>query len=470
MSETHRYSIRPLRGRSLIVLLLCLSSGVAALHAGGQADSVARALLTNGLRENHAYALLKELTEVAGHRLSGSDGAARAVEVTQQMMRRLGFENVRVESLMVPRWVRGSIEEAVVLNGRGKAVRRLHACALGGSVATPPAGLSGELLEVLSMDELHKAGDRVRGRIVFFNRPMDPTEFHTFAGYGGAVGQRAGGAIEAAQLGAVAVLVRSVTLALDDVPHTGSVNYQTDVPRIPAMAVSTLDANMLSGMMTSGKSPRVRMRLACRTLPDAPSANVLGELRGSELPNEIVVVGGHLDSWDVGEGAHDDGAGCVQAIEALRLLKELGVRPKRTIRAVMFMNEENGSRGGKAYAAAAARSTERHRAAIEADRGGFTPRGYSVQGDSATLEHVRAWRPLFALLGADTFIAGHSGVDVSPLMEHGAVGFGLLVDFHRYFDYHHSANDILANVHPRELELGAIANALLCYLIAEEGL
>jgi Zn-dependent M28 family amino/carboxypeptidase len=247
-------------------------------------------------------------------------------------------------------------------------------------------------------------------------------------------------------------------------------SYVDSVARIPAVAIGIRDADLLSAAAARDPRVRVTMRLSCETLPDAPSANVMGELRGSEHPDEVIVIGGHLDCWDKGVGAHDDGSGCVQAIEALRLLKELGITPKRTIRAVMFMNEENGSRGGPAYAKDPHRSAERHIAAMEADRGGFTPRGFAVQADSSTVERVKRWASVLDLVGAGQISAGHAGVDVSPIVNAGAAGFGLVVDHHRYFDFHHSANDTLQAVHPRELELGAIAGALLVYLLSEEGL
>ncbi len=426
-------------------------------------------LLRAGLNGNSAYALLAELTTACGPRLSGSPGAARAVDLTAAMMRRYGFVNVRAESLMVPHWVRGPVEDAQLLDGRGRR-RALAVAALGGSVATPRTGITAGVIEVRSFDELRAAGPRAAGKIVFFNRPMDPTTFNTFGGYGGAVDQRASGAIEAARVGAVGVIVRSVTLAHDNVPHTGSMSYADSIVKIPAVAIGIRDAELLSTTVARDPRARVRIRLSCQTLPDAPSANVLGELVGSERPDEVIVIGGHLDCWDKGVGAHDDGAGCMQAIEALRLLKVLGITPKRTIRAVMFMNEENGSRGGRAYAADPHRTTERHVAAIEADRGGFTPRGFAVQADSATVERVRRWAPLLDIVGAGQISAGHAGVDVSPIVDAGATGFGLIVDHHRYFDVHHSANDTLQAVHPRELELGAIAGALLVYLLSEEGL
>jgi hypothetical protein len=386
------------------------------------------------------------------------------------MMRRVGCEEVWVESLMVPRWVRGDVEEALIMTDGGADVIPLSICAIGGSIATPDDGIIAEVVEVQSFEELRASGARAQGKIVFFNRPMDPTILNTFAAYGGAVDQRGSGAVEAAKMGGVAALVRSVTTQLDDVPHTGSMGYREEVVRIPAAAVSTLGANRLSELLRGEERVRVKMRLSCMTLPDVRSGNVVGQITGSEFPDEIILVGGHLDSWDKGTGAHDDGAGCAQAIEVLRLIQKLGLKPRRTIRAVLFMNEENGNRGGPAYASAPRRAGEKHIAAVESDRGGLDPRGFTVQGDSLLLEKVRKWQPLFEELEAGHFAEGYAGVDVSALVQKGVPGFGLLVDNHRYFDYHHSDNDTIDKVHRREIEMGAILEALLCYLIAEEGL
>jgi Zn-dependent M28 family amino/carboxypeptidase len=342
-----------------------------------------------------------------------------------------------------------------------RAPMPLAVAALGGSVPTPLAGVTAEVVEVTSLSEALALGERAKGKIVFYNRPMDPATRSTFAAYGNAVDQRSRGAIEAARSGAVAVLVRSMTTALDNVPHTGTLSYAEGVPKIPAAAVSTEGAESLSRLLRRDPHARVRLTLDCKTLPDVPSANVVGEIRGKEFPDEIIVIGGHLDAWDKGHGAHDDGSGCMHAIEVLSLFKRTGIVPKRTVRAVMFMNEENGSRGGPAYASNPARRKEKTVAAIESDRGGFTPRGFTMSGDSTRRQAVLRWRHMFE---------GGSGVDVAPLVEHGAMGFGLDVDDHRYFDYHHSANDTVDKVHWRELEYGAIATAFLCYLISEEGL
>jgi len=452
---------------ALLLLSSILSGTVSSQPVLEKYSDITRRLLDEGLRSCHTYDLLVELTSKAGSRLSGSEGAAKAVQLTREMMERKGFENVHLEKVMVPHWVRGPVEKAVAIIG-GKE-HPLTICALGGSIATPEGGLTAEVVEVKSFDELRQLGERAKGKIVFFNRPMDPTKLSTFEAYGGAVDQRSRGAIEAAKVGAVAALVRSMTLRLDDVPHTGAMNYADTVRKIPAAAVSTVGANWLSEQLSTGQTAKVRITLSCETLPEVESANVAGEIRGSEKPDEIIVVGGHLDSWDKGTGAHDDGAGCMQAIEAIDLIKRLGLKPKRTIRAVMFMNEENGVRGGRAYSVAPERKGEKHIAAMESDAGGHAPRGIGVQADSAVLAKVLQWKPLFEMLLAGDIVAGYSGVDVSFLVNTGVPGFGLRPETHRYFDYHHSDNDTIDKVHPRELEMGAVVWALLCWLISEEG-
>jgi hypothetical protein len=430
---------------------------------------IARQITRAALAEGRAYHLLAELTS-HGPRLSGSPQAAAAVEWSRQTMMQLGFDNVRLQEAMVPHWVRGPIEEAAIINSTTMGTVPLTVCALGGSIATPEMGLVAEVIEVKSFDELKALGTKAAGKIIFFNRPMDAGKINTFEAYGGAVNQRGSGAIEAAKAGGVAALVRSMTTRLDDVPHTGGMGYQDGVLKVPAAAISTMDANLLSQIIAQEKSVRVRLKLTCQTLPDAPSANVLGEITGIEKPEEIIVVGGHLDSWDKGTGAHDDGAGCVQSIEVLRLLKALNLKPKRTIRAVMFMNEENGLRGGIEYARRANESNAQHLAAIESDRGGFAPRGFSVEANDSKFSRLASWADLFKELGADNIFRGGSGADISPLVRQGVPGIGFVPESQRYFDFHHSDNDVIAGVNERELNLGAAAMAILCYVIAQEGL
>jgi carboxypeptidase Q len=465
------------RGRGsfvLLALLVWVGAGVASAYPDDtlhQRQEVLEKFLGAGLREQNAYRMLQELTRRAPHRLSGSAGADTAVNVTRQLLLAAGADTVWTEPCMVPHWERGKVERAVVtpFKDRG-ATFNVAVCALGGSVATPRGGVSGEIVEVHTFEELRSLGDGAKGKIVFFNRPMDAGLVNTFEAYGRAVDQRSRGAIEAARVGARAAIVRSMTLAKDNVPHTGVMGYQEGVLKIPAAAIGIQDAERLSELLRRDPRTRLTLTLDCRTLPDAPSANVIGEIRGREYPNEIILVGGHLDSWDKGAGAHDDGSGCIHAIEVVHLFRKLGIVPRRTIRAVMFMNEENGSRGGAAYAVSPARARERHLAAIESDRGGFAPRGFTIQADSTTLQRILRWKPLFQKIASERFAPGSGGVDVTDIVKKGAVGIGLDVDDYRYFDFHHSANDVVENVHPRELELGAIAAAFLCYLLAEEGL
>ncbi len=453
----------------VVCLLLFVPIGLSAQKAasGRSYAEVADKITKEALRSEHAYELLREVTAL-GPRLSGSTQAAAAVELTRQMMERLQFANVRLQPVLVPHWVRGPVEEAAILNSPSQGNVDLTICALGGSIGTPEMGLVAEVVEVKSFEELRALGKKAAGKIIFFNRRFDPTVFETFAGYGGAVDQRGSGAIEAAKAGGVAALVRSMTPGLDDFPHTGGMRYADDVPKVPAAAISTLDAELLSKIIAHDKSVQLRLKLTCQTLPDAPSANVLGELRGAEKPEEVIVIGGHLDSWDKGTGAHDDGAGCVQSIEAVRLLKALDLKPKRTIRAVMFMNEENGLRGGIEYARVARETKEKHVAAIESDRGGFAPRGFSVESDSASWLKIAAWSEIFVSIGAERITRGGSGADISVLVRDGVPGIGLVPETHRYFDYHHTDNDTIDKVNPRELQLGAAAMAIMAYLISEE--
>jgi hypothetical protein len=431
---------------------------------------VAKEIMERALAEREAYSMLAELTQDIGPRLSGSPQAAAAVEWGRQTMLKYGFDNVHLQEVMVPHWVRGAIEEAAVINSATVGTVPLAVCALGGSVGTPKLGVAGEVIEVKSFEEVRALGAKAQGKIIFYNRPMDPGKINTFAAYAGAVNQRSRGAIEAAKVGAVAVLVRSMTTRLDKVPHTGVMHYDDNVPKIPAAAISTLDANFLSELIQQDRRVRLRLRLSSETLPDVLSANVIGEITGSENPDQVIVLGGHLDSWDKGQGAHDDGAGCVQSIEALRLLKSMGLRPKRTIRAVLFMNEENGLRGGRRYAEIVESTGPKHIAAIESDRGGFMPRGFTVRTDEATFKKIAQWAFLFKSMDADIIKPGYGGVDISTLEALGVPTIGLLVDSQRYFDYHHSDNDTFDKVNERELELGAAAMAILAYVLAMEGI
>ncbi len=421
------------------------------------------------LSKGEAYKTLTFLTKNIGARLSGSDGAAKAVQFTKKTMEGYGFDRVFLQDVMVPHWVRGKKEEAYIESGKQKII--VPIAALGGSVATPALGIKAEIIEVKNFEELKALGtEKVKGKIVLFNRPMDATKINTFEAYGGAVNQRGGGASEAAKYGAVGAIVRSMTTLQDDNPHTGGMRYATGIPMIPTAAISTNGANLLSKMLKESSKIQFFFKQNCETLPDAPSHNVVAEIKGSEKPDEIIVIGGHLDSWDLAEGAQDDGAGCVQSIEVLRVLKALGIKPKRTIRAVMFMNEENGLRGGTKYADLAKQNNEKHIAAIESDNGGFTPKGFGLVGNDAQIAKIVAFKKLLEEYGLHEIGKGSGGADIGPLAQQGTLLIGFKPDSQRYFDFHHTQTDKLEAVNERELNLGAASMAALVYLIDKYGL
>ena len=351
------------------------------LFAQTKDEQMLKDIYKSALTNAKCYPWLDDLSNKIGSRLSGSDGAAKAVIYTKAQLETLGLDSVYLQEVMVPKWVRGQKETAYMQIGNKKT--NLPICALGGSVATPKNGLQAQLIEVQNLEELQTLGDKVKGKIVFFNRPMNPEFIETFKAYGSCVDQRSSGAREAGKLGALGVIVRSMNLRLDDLPHTGATNYN-DTPeaqRIPTAAISTNGAELLSTTLKENPATTFFFKQSCETLADILSYNVVGEIRGSEHPENIMVVGGHLDSWDLGDGSHDDGAGCVQSMEVLHLFKNLGYKPKNTIRVVLFMNEENGLRGGNAYEAASNKNKENHILALESDSGGFSPRGFSIDAD-----------------------------------------------------------------------------------------
>jgi len=426
-------------------------------------------IFSTALNSGQSYPMLERLCKDIGARLSGSPEAAKAVEWSKKQMESYGFDNVFLQPVMVPHWVRGDKETArIISNGQEQNVNIL---ALGNSVGTGKKGVTAEVIEVKSLDRLAELGEKVlKGKIVFFNRSMDQTKLTTFSAYGGAVDQRVFGASEAAKYGAIGVVVRTVGTAQDDYPHTGTLIYKEDVAQIPAAAISTNDADVLYEMLTANPKLKFHFQMNCEMLPDVQSYNVIGELRGTTNPDEYIVVGGHLDSWDVGDGAHDDGAGCVQSIEALRLFKVLNIKPKHTLRAVMFMNEENGLRGGTEYARVAKEKQEKHIAALESDSGGFSPKGFSFSGTDEQRNVYLNFKKYFAPFDISNFERKGGGADIGPLAEQGTALVGLYPDSQRYFDYHHSHSDTFDKVNRRELELGAASMASLIYLIDQLGL
>lgn len=452
--------------RSILVIGICMSS----VFAKAQQDSIQLKKIYNAaLTQENSYQWLDYLSNQIGSRLSGSLGAERAVAWTKSQLDSIGLDKVWLQPVMVPKWIRGAKEYAYIETSLGQTTQ-VPICALGGSVATSPNGLKGEVIEVAGIEELKALGkEKVAGKLVFFNRPMQDELIETFKAYGGCVDQRYSGAAEAAKLGATGVIVRSVTHSIDDYPHTGSMSYG-DLPRaqhIPAAAISTKGAEILSTMLKLNPDTKFYYKMSCRSLPDVESFNVIGEITGRTYPDQYMVVGGHLDSWDLGDGSHDDGAGVVQSMEVLRLMKAVGYRPKHSIRVVLFMNEENGLRGGRKYAAEAKKNNEKHVFALESDAGGFTPRGFSFDTDDRNFDQVLSWKKLFAPYLIHYFEQGGSGADIGPLKEPnaGIVLAGLRPDSQRYFDHHHAANDTFDAVNKRELELGAATMTSLVYMM-----
>lgn len=423
------------------------------------------------LTEGKGYEWLNYLSNQIGGRLSGSVQAQQGVDYTKSQLDSLGVDRVWLQPVMVPKWVRGTPEFAYFETTPG-ITTNVAICALGGSVATPPKGIKANIIEVEGVEQLTTLGkDKIEGKIVFFNRPMDATEINTFTAYSNCVDQRYAGALEASKYGALGVIVRSMNLRLDDFPHTGSMTYgdQPESERIPAAAISTNAAEMLSTSLKLNSEINFYFKQNCKQFKDVESYNVIAEIKGSEKPEEIIVVGGHLDSWDLGDGSHDDGAGCVQSMEVLNLFKKTGYKPKRTVRVVLFMNEENGLRGGNKYAEVAISNNEKHIFALESDSGGFTPRGFTFDSSQENFEKVLKWKNLFEPYLVHYFEKGFAGADIGPLKKDGLVMAGLRPDSQRYFDHHHAENDTFEHVNRRELQLGAATMASLVYLVDAYG-
>ncbi|GIV62590.1 MAG: aminopeptidase [Rhodothermaceae bacterium] len=417
--------------------------------------NVADRIIDAALDDSAAFDRLAYLVDTFGPRFSGTQNLEDAIDWVLAEMAKDGLENVRGEPVMVPRWVRG--RESLTL--LAPHVRELQILGLGGSVATPPEGIEAEVLVVGSFDELRARAAEAVGKIVLYNVP--------FTTYGETVRYRTTGAVEAARTGAVASLVRSVGPFSLYTPHTGNARYEDGVPEIPHAAVTVEDAMMMQRMQDRGQTVRVRLYMEARTLDDVPSRNVVAELVGREHPEEVVVLGGHIDSWDVGQGAMDDAGGCVAAWEAVRLLKELGLRPRRTLRVVLWTNEENGLRGALAYRDAHSEEIENHVLAIESDAGVFKPTGFGFGGSDAAYEVVRAIGRLLDRIGAGAVTRGGGGADIGPLMRQGVPGMGLSVDGSKYFWYHHTNADTLDKLDPHEFNLAVATLAVMAYVVAE---
>ena len=431
-----------------------------------------RKIYTQSLTKGKSYNWLNYLSNRIGARLSGSEGDKKAVAWGKQELEKLGLDKVWLQPVTVPHWERGEKEVARIETPHGNF--DVTICALGGSIATPVNGITAEVIEVQSLKEVEELGDKVKGKIVFYNRPMPADKIETFKAYGASVDQRYSGAQVAGKYGAVGAIVRSMNLSIDNYPHTGTMSYgdNSDKEKIPTAAISTNGAQLLSTLL--GQKDKVDLKFyfkqSCKTLPNAQSHNVIGEIKGSEFPDEIMVVGGHLDSWDLGDGSHDDGAGIVQSMEVLRLFKELKIKPKRTLRVVLFANEENGLAGGNEYARLAKENKERHVVALESDSGGFTPRGFGFTCNDANYEQVLSWKSLFEPYNLHIFARGGGGADIGPLKNDDNVILGLRPDSQRYFDYHHTAIDTFDKINKRELELGAASMASIIYLFDMYGI
>lgn len=450
-------------------LFILLFSSI--IYSQSNDQKMLKDIYTLSLTNSKCYSWLDDLSNKIGSRLSGSAGAENGVNYTKQQLETLGLDKVYLQEVMVPKWVRGEKETAYILDGKSKV--NVAICALGGSVATDKKGLTAEIIEVHSLKEVEALGEeKIKGKIVFYNRPMEEFNIDAFKSYSNCADQRYSGAKTAAKYGAVGTIVRSMNLRLDNFPHTGAQSYG-DLRKsqyIPTAAISTNAAELLSKKLKENSSLKFFMKMSCQIFEDVLSYNVIGEITGSEHPEKIIVVGGHLDSWDLADGSHDDGAGVVQSMEVAELFRKLNYRPKNTLRIVLFMNEENGLRGGKKYEEISKANKENHIFALESDEGGFSPRGFSFECDDANFQKVNSWKYLFEPYLIQNFAKGGTGSDIGPLTSEKIVKAGLNPDSQRYFDYHHAGNDTFDAINKRELELGAATMASLVYLFDQYGI
>lgn len=444
-----------------LLFVLVLSAGYSQ-----QTDSAfIRTIYNHALTDGHAYNNLRSLCKDIGARLSGSAEAEMAVEWSKKLLESYQFDKVYLQPVMVPYWKRGTTEAGWIRTA-DKKLHKVNLLALGGSIATEGT-IEADVVEFRHLNDLKKASRKqVENKIVFINQPMNEQDISTFKAYGGCYAIRGYGAVEASRLGAKAVIIRSIGMPVDGHPHTGVMTYVDSVKKIPAAALSTSDAEKLSAFLASQKAQFV-MKLNCEDRGMVQSYNVIAELTGSVSPNKFITVGGHLDSWDTGEGAHDDGAGLMHSLEAMRILKKMNYKPRHTLRLVFFMNEENGNQGGENYAKWCKENGEEHIAAIESDRGGFAPRGFHCDGPDDKISFLKGLEPALRNYELHIFEKGYGGVDISPLKKYyeGIPLFGFVPDSQRYFDFHHAPSDVFENVNKRELELGCAAVASLLYFI-----
>lgn len=444
--------------------LLSITLILVSISSFAQTDSTfIRKVYDEALERGESYENLRSLCKDIGARISGSAEAEMAVEWGEQLLNTYGFDKVYLQEIKVPHWERGTKEAAWIINEKGETIK-LDILALGGSVGTNGL-IEGEVIEVTNVKALQELSEKeVKGKIVFLSQAFDQTHINTFYAYGGCYPNRGNGTNEAGKLNAKAVVIRSLASPEDEFPHTGTMHYDDGVNKIPGAAISTKNAVQLSSWLKKGKVT-LKMEMNCETFEDAVSYNVIAEMNGKDA--KIITWGGHLDSWDVGEGAHDDGAGIVHSIEALRILKTLGYKPNHTLRCVLFMNEENGNMGGKSYAKIASEKKEKHIAALESDRGGFLPTGFDINGTDVQIKLVQGFMPLLSDFELYRFKKGFGGVDIGPLKTYypDMVQLGMAINSQLYFNYHHSANDVFERVNKRELELGSAAMATMIYLM-----
>ena len=454
------------------ILTVLVSGLVSVSLMAQQEDSIfIRKISDEILSNGKAYENLRHLTKKIGARLAGSPGMVKAEQWGLMMMQESGADRAYMQECMVPHWIRGGQDRALAkLSLSDKKPKTLDVVALGNSVGTMKP-IQHQVVEVKDFDELDRKKDSVKGKIVFYNCLFNPTYVNTFHAYRDAVKYRGQGPSRAASYGAVAVIVRSMSHSTDNHPHTGATRYDSNYAKIPAVAIGVQDAQWLSAALKKVKNMYINLSTHGRFLPDTIGHNIIGELKGSEFPGEIITVGGHLDSWDNCEGAHDDGAGCVQTIEILRAFKAIGYTPKRTIRFLLFANEENGLRGGNKYAEEAKAKGEKHIFALESDAGGFTPRGFGLSGTDSQFVKFQQWQPLIAEYGCTQFQKGGGGADIGPLNRTlGTAVAGFNPDTQRYFDVHHARSDVFESVNKRELDLGAVNMAALIYLVDKYGM
>lgn len=457
----------------VFIILICFTtSSVVAQSIEYTKDSVQISkIYAESLENGEAYSHLKDLCKNIGNRLSGSLGAVMAIKWGKHVLSGYPFDTVYLQPVMVPHWERGTKEQCYVEKVNGN-INQLTTLALGGSVGTNGI-ISGELVMFKSLKALENAKRKeVEGKIVFVAEKMTQQFPNAFRAYSHSYPIRGHSAVLAAQKGAKAVIIRSLSLSENDFPNTGTMRYNDSIKRIPAAAVSTQDATKLEKYMdTTSKAPTLYLQMGCKWYPDVQSYNVIAAIKGATHPNQYITVGGHIDSWDVGEGAHDDGAGITQSLEALRILQAINYQPKYTLRVVFFINEENGNKGGITYARLAKENKEKHLYAIESDEGGFTPRGFSIDGHIDAFKLTQKFIPLFEPYFIHHFVRGYSGVDITPLKhQFDSIGlFELTPDSQRYFTIHHNNNDVFENINKRELQMGAATLSALIYLLDKYG-